>query len=93
MTGRKRGTDSLFSSLPFCVCVCVCDVVQRQEVEDERMSRRRREVDQEETELERLGERGRERGSGGGHVGDVQYCSSNDAEPTPLATILSLYTF
>lgn len=76
--------------------MCVCDVVQRQEVEDERMSRRRRrrrEVDQEETELERLGERGRERGSGGGHVGDVQYCSSNDAEPTPLATILSLYTF
>lgn len=43
------------------MCVCVCDVVQRQEVEDERMSRRRREVDQEETELERLGERGRER--------------------------------
>lgn len=41
--------------------MCVCDVVQRQEVEDERMSRRRREVDQEETELERLGERGRER--------------------------------
>lgn len=63
MTGRKRGTDSLFSSLLFSslLCVCVCDVVQRQEVEDERMSRRRREVDQEETELERLGERGRER--------------------------------
>lgn len=31
---------------------------------------------------------GRERS--GGHVGDVQYCS-NDAKPTPLATIFSLY--
>lgn len=94
--GRRRDRQKernrfslLFSSLPFpSARVCVTLQRRRQEVEDERMSRRRR---RRKRSL-RGCRRGREGGSGGGHVGDVQYCS-NDAEPTPLATIFSLYTF
>lgn len=40
--------------------------------------------------MEREKSRKGERERSGPHVGDVQYCS-NDAEPTPLATIFSLY--
>lgn len=102
--GRKRETESRCARVMLQQREEVEDedVEAEEEEEEEPGGGERGGVeDQEETELERLrgggerscewrrdGEQPRERP--GPHVGDVQYCS-NDAEPTPLATIFSLY--